>query len=112
MPPAFAVSANLLDNPEFLVGTASLIAVLLGAAVVLWALDRWRKKQTATLESAESLTDFRALFERGEISEVEYRRIRDKVSDRMRREVGLPRPVAPPPAAPDVPPDKPPDPAA
>ena len=112
---AFAAT-NLLDSTEFIVGTVSLVAVLLGGAIVLWYLDRWRKRQeTEREESTESLSSFRALFERGEISEEEYKRIRDRVSNQMRREVGLP---APPPAteakakpAPDPPPEKPPDPA-
>ena len=115
MSPAFAVT-NLLDNTEFIVGTVSLVAVLLGGAAVLWSLDRWRKKQDRLAnESTESLSNFRALFERGEISETEYKRIRDRVSGQMRREVGLP---APPPVpgsemepAPDPQPAKAPDPA-
>lgn len=96
MSPAFA-AVHLLDNTEFVIGTASLIAVLLSGAVVLWWLDRWRKKQTgAALESTESLTHFRALFERGELSEPEYQRIRDRVANQMRQEVGLRRPAVAP----------------
>jgi len=92
MSPAVAAT-NLLDSTEFIVGTVSLVAVLLGAAIVLWALDRWRKQEARrNLESTESLSNFRALFERGEISEAEYKRIRDRVSNQMRREVGLPPP--------------------
>ena len=114
MSPAFAAT-NLLDSTEFIVGTAALIAVLLGGAVVIWWLDRWRKRQErAGVESTESLTKFRALFENGEITEGEYVRIRDKVSHQMRREVGLPIP-APAAEAPADPPEsaqpaKPPDP--
>ncbi len=115
MSPAFAVT-NLLDSTEFIVGTISLVAVLLGGAIVLWALDRWRNKQDrSATESTASLTNFRALFESGEISEAEYKRIRDRVSNRMRREVGLPAPPAPPAdevePAPDPPPAKAPEPA-
>ncbi len=115
MSPAFAVT-NLLDSTEFLVGTVSLVAVLLGGAVVIWALDNWRKKEAQRgIASTESLTDFRALFERGEISEAEYKRIRERVSNQMRREVGLPAPPAISEAkaepAPDPPPAQPPEPA-
>ena len=114
MSPAFAAT-NLLDSTEFLVGTGALIAVLLGGAVVIWWLDRWRKKQErASVESTESLTNFRALFENGEITEEEYKRVRGKLSTQMRREVGLPIP-APVAVAPADPPEsapvaKPPDP--
>jgi hypothetical protein len=115
MSPTIAAT-NLLDSTEFIIGTVSLVAVLLGGAIVLWALDRWRKKQDRLAnESTESLTNFRALFERGEISEEEYRRIRDRVSNQMRREVGLPAPPPQPEAevkpAPDPQPAKPPEPA-
>ena len=115
MSPAIATT-NLLDSTEFIVGTISLVAVLLGGALVLWTLDRWRKKQERiAVESTEALSNFRSLFERGEISEGEYKRIRDRVSNRMRREVGLPAPPVPPATevepAPDPPPAKPPEPA-
>jgi len=105
MSPAFAVT-NLLDSTEFLVGTALLITILLGGAVVIWYLDRWRKQQErSATESTESLTNFRALFENGEITEEEYKRIRGKVSTQMRLEVGLPAPppVAVPPPEPESP---------
>ncbi len=115
MSPAFAATTNLLDSTEFLVGTVSLIAALLGGAVVIWYLDRWRKQQQrGAAESTESLTHFRELFENGEITETEYKRIRGKVSTQMRKEVGLPVPipvVEPSPDPPEsVPPAKPPDP--
>ena len=39
---AFAAT-NLLDSTEFIIGTGLLVIVLLGGAIVIWALDRWRK---------------------------------------------------------------------
>ncbi len=114
MSPAFAAT-NLLDSTEFIVGTVSLIVVLLSGAVVIWYLDRWRKqRERAGVESTESLSHFRELFENGEITEGEYKRIRGKVSSQMRKEVGLPSPApaAESPALPpeSEPPAKPPDP--
>ena len=113
MSPAFAAT-NLLNSPEFLIGTVLLVLVLLAGAIVIWWLDNWRKKQAKMgIESTESLTHCRDLFERGEITETEYKRIRDKVSKQMRQEVGLPVPVPAvhvvaeplPPVVPAVPPD-------
>ena len=110
MSPAFAVT-NLLDSTEFIVGTAALIAVLLSGAVVIWYLDRWRKqRERGAADSTESLTTFRALFENGEITEQEYKRIRGKVSTQMRREVGLPMPATVEAPVEPVPPSPPPDP--
>lgn len=110
MSPAFAIT-NLLDSTEFVVGTAALIAVLLSGAVVIWYLDRWRKqRERGASESTESLTNFRALFENGEITEEEYKRIRGKVSSQMRREVGLPMPATAEASVEPIPPAPPPDP--
>ena len=82
------------DNPflstEFLVTIGLLIATLLAGAVVLYFTDIWRKKQFSTgHESLESLTHYRALFDRGEITETEYQAIRAKVATRVKQEVTL-----------------------
>ena len=80
------------DNPflstEFLVTIGLLIATLLGGAVVLYFTDIWRKKQfSAGHESLESLTHYRALFDRGEITETEYQAIRARVATRVKQDV-------------------------
>ena len=88
-----------------------------GQGFVIWIVDRWRKKAIQTAHSAEELTDFRGMFERGEITEEEYVKLRTRVSGRMKQEPVSPT-AAPPtttagPAAPsgDSTPQNPPPPA-
>ena len=63
-------------------GHVGLLVALLVGAVVIWLVDRWRKKATVDApDSAEELTDFRGMYERGEITEEEYVKLRDRVAD-------------------------------
>jgi len=90
-----------------------LAGTLLVAAVVVWAVDRWRKRITSeTGRSGEELTSFRAMYERGEITEEEYNRVRNKVASRVKPAPAGSAPAAAPgpgpaaggqPAAPPVP---------
>src|SRR5437764_9561845 len=94
-------AANPFLSPEFLLTAGLLVAVLLAGAVALFFVDRWRKRQLAdNQESAESLSSFRALYERGELTESEYRAVRDKMARKVKQEVAAANPataVAPPP---------------
>jgi hypothetical protein len=69
-------------QPEVIWGTAGLALALLGGALIIWLVDRWRKQATTITpaNTAEELTDFRGMYERGEITEEEYVRLRNKVS--------------------------------
>lgn len=90
------------DRPEILFGSAGLAAALLVGAFVIFLVDRWRKR-AALAEAADAgseLTTFRALYERGEITEEEYTRLRQKVSERVKNPVE----GAIPPAGPPIPP--------
>jgi hypothetical protein len=93
--PAKPAASDLLDRAEFWWGTGGLVAALVAGAVVVGYVDRWRKRQAlaAQAESGEELTSFRAMFERGEITEAEYARLRQKVAERVK--AGGPAPVAP-----------------
>ncbi len=72
-------------QPEVMWGTAGLVVALLVGAFVLHLVDRWRKKNAAaTVNPADELTDFRQMFERGEITEEEYTRLRNRVAQRMK----------------------------
>lgn len=88
-------AANPFLSPEFLLTAGLLAAVLLGGAVVLFVLDRWRKRQlSGREESVESLTSFRAMYERGELTETEYQAVRDKMARQVKREVAAANPAA------------------
>ena len=110
-----------LREPEVIWGTIGLMVALLVGAFFVWLVDRWRKKPTVTSDAKEELTDFRAMYERGEITEDEYVRLRERVSERVKQTPPTPRPNAtadtkpaaagPTESAPAVPPPPPPPPA-
>jgi hypothetical protein len=99
-------------QPEVIWGTAGLALALLAGALVIWLVDRWRKQSTTTTNTAEELTEFRGMYERGEITEEEYVRLRNRVSGRMKQASAAPdadgSPATPTPVAPAVPPAEPP----
>ena len=67
-----------------------LAGALIVGAVVVWFFDRWRKRITSDARDAGTeLTSFRAMYERGEITEEEYNRLRQKVATRVK-----PKPAA------------------
>ncbi len=81
---------SLLD-PQLLWATFALIAtLLLGALVFAW-LDRWRKRpQREILTPADQLAAFRSSYERGELSQEEYQRIRATLAPKLRQQLDLP----------------------
>lgn len=94
-----------LQRAEDWVVVGLLVGVLLAGAVVVYFVDRWRKRTVNTTEQAgDELTNFRAMYERGEITESEYAKLRQRVAQR----VNPPAPVAPPAPAPGQPGNDPP----
>src|SRR5687767_10260541 len=57
-----------------------LVGVMLAGAVAFWLIDRWRKRVVVLPPVERELTDYRAMYERGEITEAEYVRLRDRVA--------------------------------
>ncbi|MBX9627482.1 MAG: SHOCT domain-containing protein [Gemmataceae bacterium] len=101
--PAKPAASDLLDRPEFIYGTVGLAGALLAGAVVIYLVDRWRKRQ-ATADTADAgveLTSFRAMYERGEITEAEYAKLRQKVASRVKTPPAAGGETAPAPAATD-----------
>lgn len=73
------------DRPEIIWGSVGLAAALLVGALVITIVDKWRRR--AAMEEREAgleLTDFRAMYESGEITEAEYNRLRLRVADRVK----------------------------
>ena len=82
-----------LLSVELWIAVGLLSAILLGGAVALYLTDLWRKRQFAPgRESTESLTSFRAMYERGELSEEEYQKIRARVAAKVKQEVAAANP--------------------
>lgn len=73
------------DRPEIIWGSVGLAAALLVGAVAIYLVDKWRKRELLRdHEEALELTDFRGMFERGEITKPEYDKLRQKVADRAK----------------------------
>ena len=89
-----AVKGDWLDLVVY--GTC-LAGALLAAAVVIEAVRRWRQRGEKTLTPSDQLATYRALYNRGEISQEEFDRLRDALGGEIRRAAA---PPAPPPAAP------------
>ena len=80
-----------------------LIGVLLLAALVIYYVDRWRKRgEAGTSENpADQLSSFRSLYETGQLSREEFDRIRSRLGEKMRQELGVSsQPAAPIPESP------------
>ncbi|HVK15159.1 MAG TPA: hypothetical protein VM597_40845 [Gemmataceae bacterium] len=95
----WAANPKLFQSVEFLVTIGLLVLILLGGAVVLYVTDVWRRKQLAPdRESADALTSYRVMFERGEITEAEYVAVRNRIAAQMRQEIVPDRPTGAEPA--------------
>lgn len=86
-------SGSPFSQPDLIFGTMMLAGALLVGAGVVYAMDKWRKRsaQPSTNEAGGDLSGFRAMYERGEITEEEYTRLRQKIAARVKAP-----PVTPP----------------
>jgi hypothetical protein len=73
-----------------------LVGALLAGALVLYLIDRWRKREAAEEDALcapnEQLSRFRSLYERGEMSREEYERVKALLTAQLRRELNVPAP--------------------
>ncbi len=78
-------------SPDVIWGTAGLAVALLAGALLVYVADRWRKKSSSqVVDTSRELTEFRRMFERGEITAEEYAKLRERVALRVK----APAPVA------------------
>jgi hypothetical protein len=84
-----------------------LAAALLVGAFAVAMLDRWRKRQlNETFTAHDQLTSFRLLYERGELSQEEFERVRKQLLTRLKRQEAA-RPAPPLDVLPEAPPEDP-----
>jgi hypothetical protein len=111
---------RLVMDPRLVWATLGLIGVLLVGALIIWWVDRWRKRSQEALDSSgDQLAHFRELYEQGNLSAEEFERIRGLLGKRLRQELDVPasgtpekdsqQPEGPPPAAPGSGSSEPPD---
>jgi hypothetical protein len=86
---------------ELLWAALPLIGILLVAALVIYFVDRWRKRAAAAEDkeaSSDQLSHFRSLYERGEMSHDEYESVKALLAGQLRRQMNVPVPPTPAPA--------------
>jgi hypothetical protein len=101
--------ALLLTNPalggQLIWAALPLIGALLAGALILYVIDRWRKRVAEDEEAAcapnDQLSHFRTLYERGEMSREEFEKVKALLAGQLRREMNVPGP-APTPAPPPL----------
>jgi hypothetical protein len=93
---AIVFSLALTDERtlQLLLTSLCLVAALLAAAIVVAWVNRWRRKNDALedLSPTVQMVHFRALYEKGEISQEEFERLRALLNARMREALGVPAP--------------------
>jgi hypothetical protein len=100
-----------------------LIVALLVGALLVAVVRRWRNREGRPLgpTADEQLAQFRTLYEQGEMSEEEFRKVRAVLGGQIRKQLNMPTPpgqqnapvqdiqtgpaAAPPTSAPEPPPD-------
>lgn len=77
-----------------------LMGVVLGAGVLIMFLTKWVKRIGSQKTLGDDGISFRVLYERGELTEEEYQKIRARLGQKLRQDLNVP---APPSAAPNPP---------
>jgi len=80
---------EMIQSAEFLWLVAALVGtMLLGAILISW-IERWRKRQLtdSPVSDVQQLGHYRAMFERGELTQEEYDRIKRKEARRLRNKI-------------------------
>ena len=89
--PDAAASLLLLANQgkhRLFYTLAILAGALLVAALIIRWVERWRKSTVAAEPQAgDQLSEFRTLYERGELSEEEFNHIRQRLGAQMKEEL-------------------------
>ncbi len=79
---------ELLQDEGFWLVVGILMATLLAGALILSYVDRWRKRQMIEdSKDVDQLTSFRAMYERGELNQEEYDKIRARVAVRIKEKL-------------------------
>jgi hypothetical protein len=87
------VNTDPLRDPEIIWGTAGIAAALFAGALLVYMADKWRKKAAAQVtDNSHELTEFRRMYESGQITQEEYVKLRDRVAQRVK--TPPPAPVA------------------
>ena len=90
-------------DPRLMWATGLLAGALLAGAAAIALARRWSRAGGAAPDAGSELSRYRALYEKGQISQEEYARLRDVLRGQLRAATGTVKPQPPPPAAADPP---------
>jgi putative oligomerization/nucleic acid binding protein len=100
--------ARTLTDFRIIWATLPVIGAVLVAAAIIAFVQRWRKRPgPEPISPSDQLSQFRSLYEAGELSAEEYARIRAKLGAKIKQVIQQPGPgdsgpTPPPPANPDT----------
>jgi hypothetical protein len=78
-------------DPALMIPALSMAGALLVGALIVAMVRRWHQKDSSLGPSAsDQLAEFRTLYEQGQISAEEFKRLRNILSEEIRREHALP----------------------
>ena len=93
----------------FLRAAWPLMVALLVGALIIYLVDRWRRRPPQpAAEANDQLAHFRSLYERGEMTREEFDNVKARLTGQLRRELNVPPPAAPPKPAEGTPAEPPP----
>ncbi len=77
-------AVRAIETSDFWVTIGILVTIMLGSAIFLNWLQRWRRSQFAENTNAEAnrMTSFRSMYEAGELTEEEYQKIKSKIAQK------------------------------
>ena len=83
--PLIGRGSDPLRSPEVVWSVVVLAVALLVGALIVYLTDRWRKGIAArSHDASRELTEFRRMYDYGEITREEYEKLRDKVAQRVK----------------------------
>ena len=78
-------------DPRLLWTTLALAAIIVVGAGLVALLDRWRKRAApAIFDANDQLAHFRELYDKGELSQEEFERIRERLGQQIRQDLKVP----------------------
>jgi hypothetical protein len=87
---------NPFEDERFWITTGLLVFGLLAAAAFIWMFRHSRRRPDAGPSPNDELSRYRSLYEKGEISQEEFNRLRGVLGGQIRQSLGIEKPAPKP----------------
>lgn len=103
--PGSARVPNFPFDLDVLWTLGAFLGIVAIGAVIIAVVNRWRKKEDEDDATGDQMSSFRELYQRGELSQEEYDRIKARLGRQLRQELNMPAKhiPAPPTSPPSLP---------